>query len=54
MHDIMLEKKIALGVTVKSDGGVAGEGKVVDLPQFHSWDKCTLLLINEYQLRLPV
>ena len=31
--------KITLRVAVRGDGGVAGEGGVVDLPKFHSWGK---------------
>ena len=27
-------------------GGVAGEGRVVGLPKFHSWGKCTMPLAN--------
>ena len=38
--------KIALGVAVRDEGGVAGEGSVVGLPKFHSWDKCTMPLTN--------
>ena len=26
--------------------GVAGEGKVVGVPKFHSWGKCTMALTN--------
>ena len=26
--------------------GVAGEGRVVGVPKFHSWDKCTMQLMN--------
>ena len=36
MHDIMYEKKIALGVAGRGDSGVAGEGRVVGVPKFHS------------------
>ena len=28
------------------DGGVAGEGRVVSLPKFHSWGKCAIALMN--------
>ena len=35
----------------EGDGGVAGEGRVVGVPKFHSWGNCT---INKYQLRLDV
>ena len=28
------------------DSGVAGEGRVVGLPKFHSWGKCTMPLTN--------
>ena len=40
------KKKIASGVTVRGDGSVAGEGRVVGLPKFHSWGKCTMPLTN--------
>ena len=36
--------KIASGVAVRSDSGVAGEGRVVGAPKFHSWAKCTMPL----------
>ena len=29
-------------VTLRGDSGVAGEGKVVGVPKFHSWGKCTI------------
>ena len=28
------------------DSGVAGEGRVVGIPKFHSWGKCTMPLTN--------
>ena len=28
---------------MRGDDGVAGEGRVVGLPKFHSWSKCTPL-----------
>ena len=31
---------------MKGEGGVAGEGKVVGVPKFHSWGKCTMPLMN--------
>ena len=31
-------------MTVRGDGGVAGEGRVVRIPKFHSWGKCTMPL----------
>ena len=31
---------------MRCEGGVAGEGKVVGLPKFHSWDKCIMPLTN--------
>ena len=31
---------------MRGEGGVAGEGRVVGLPTFHSWDKCTMPLMN--------
>ena len=36
----------ASGVAVRDDGGVAGEGRVVGVPKFHSWGKCTMTLTN--------
>ena len=32
----------------EGDGGVAGEGKVVSVPKFHSWGKCTMPLYYYY------
>ena len=29
---------------MRDDGGVAGEGRVVGVPKFHSWGKCTIPL----------
>ena len=37
---------MALRVTLRGDGGVAGKGKVVGVPKFHSWGKCTMPLMN--------
>ena len=31
---------------MKGESGVACEGKVVGVPEFHSWDKCTMPLMN--------
>ena len=31
---------------MRGDGGVAGEGRVVGVPKFHSWGKCTMALTN--------
>ena len=39
-----MQKKNASGVAVRGDGGVAGKGRVVGLPKFHLWDKCTMPL----------
>jgi len=36
----------ALGVAVRGDGGVAGEGRVVGVPKFHCLGKCTMPLLN--------
>ena len=41
MRDVTQEE-IALGVALRGDGGVAGEGRVVGGPKFHSWGKCTM------------
>ena len=31
---------------MRGDSGVAGEGRVVGVPKFHSWSKCTMPLTN--------
>ena len=31
---------------MRGDSGVAGEGRVVSVPKFHSWGKCTMSLTN--------
>ena len=31
---------------MRGEGGVAGEGRVVGVPKFHSWGKCTVILTN--------
>ena len=36
--------KITSGATERGEGGVAGEGKLVGVPKFHSWGKCTMPL----------
>ena len=36
----------ASGVAVRGEGGVAGEGRVVGVPTFYSWSKCTMPLTN--------
>ena len=47
MCDIMhVRENIALRVAVRGEGGVAGEGRVVGVPKFHSWGKCTMPLTN--------
>ena len=38
--------KITSRVTVRGEGGVANEEKVVGVPKFHSWIKCTMPLTN--------
>ena len=39
-------KRIASGVAVRGEGGVAGEGRVVGVPKFHFWGMCTMSLMN--------
>ena len=46
--------KIPSGAAKRCEGGVAGEGKLVVVPKFHSWGKCTYCAINEYSVRLDV
>ena len=43
--------KIPSGTTVRGNGGAAGEGKLVSVAKFHSWDKCTC---NKYSVSLDV
>ena len=31
---------------MRGDSGVAGEGRVVGVPKFHSWGTCTMTLTN--------
>ena len=31
---------------MRGESGVAGEGRVVGVPKFHSWGKCAMLLTN--------
>ena len=31
---------------MRGDGDVAGEGRVVGVPKFHSWGKCTMPITN--------
>ena len=31
---------------MRGDSGAAGEGRVVGVPKFHSWGKCTMPLTN--------
>ena len=31
---------------MRDEGGVAGEGRVVGIPKFYSWGKCTMPLTN--------
>ena len=31
---------------MRGDSGVAGEGRVVGVPKFHSWGNCTMPLTN--------
>ena len=31
---------------MRGDSGVAGDGRVVGIPKFHSWGKCTMPLTN--------
>ena len=39
-------REIAFGAPVRGKGGVAGEKKLVGVPKFHSWGKCTIPLTN--------
>ena len=42
------------GATMMSEGGVAGEGRIVDVPTFHSLGKCTITLTNNQQIGSPM
>ena len=46
-------RKITLGVAVRGECVVANEGRVVGVPKFRSWGKCTMPL-TKYQLGLEV
>ena len=41
---------------MRGDGGVAGEGRLVGVPKFHSWGKCIVPLtnINSELMSLPL
>ena len=39
---------------MRGDGGIAGEGRVVGVPKFHSWGKCTMPLTQIGCPTLPV
>ena len=43
---IHVSRKIISGVAVRGDGSVAGDERVVGIPKFHSWGKCTMPLMN--------
>ena len=47
------KRNIALGDAVRGESGVAGEGRVVGLPKFHSWGECTMPLIISTQIGCP-
>ena len=38
--------EITSGATVRGEGGVAGEEKLVGTPKFHSWGNYTMPLTN--------
>ena len=40
----MLRHVSASGVAVSGEGSVAGEGRFVGVPMFHSWGKCAMPL----------
>ena len=40
------KRKNRFGSLREGEGGVAGEGRVVGVPKFHSWGKCTMPLTN--------
>ena len=40
------KRKNRFGIAVRGDSSVAGEGRVVGVPKFHSWGKCTMPLMN--------
>ena len=45
-HVTSRKRKNHFGAAVRCDSGVAGEGRVVGVPRFHSWGKCTIPLTN--------
>ena len=40
------KRKNRFGSRCEGDSGVDGEGRVVGVPKFHSWGKCTMPLTN--------
>ena len=36
---------------MRGDSGVAGEGRVVGIPKFHSWGTCTMPLTNRLDVQ---
>ena len=44
--------KIFSGAAVRGEGDVAGEGELVGVPKFHSWDKCTMASGLHYTTRV--
>ena len=36
---------------MRGESGVTGEERVVGVPKFHSWDKCTMPLTNRLDVR---
>ena len=38
---------------MRGDSGVAGDGRVVGIPKFHSWGKCTMPLRISTQTGCP-
>ena len=45
-HVMSRKRKNHFRAAVRCDSGVAGEGRVVGVPRFHLWGKCTIPLTN--------
>ena len=47
-------KSLLHGATVRGEDDVAGEGKLIGIPKFHSWSKCIMPLTQIRCAMLPL
>ena len=45
---------VTLILNMRGDGGVAGEGRLVGIPKFHFWGKCTMPFTISTQIGCPM